>query len=416
VEAHEEPESINWSEFRASFHAHNVPQGVIKLKKKEFQDLKQESMSVNEYVTKFTQLSRYALHEVDTDEKKQECFLNGLNDGLAYALEARDFENFHGMVNKALVLENHRGMMEHKRKLVRQHQPGSSSKPRVTMPSARPVFHPAQPLFQPRPQVAEQGYSTPQRQVMPHPSTFQTPNGGNQNVQRTQATQNLPQGDRKCFACGEKGHFANQCPNPHSRPPPTAASTPSPTRGANSVPVVARQNYVRGKVNHVAVEEAQEVLDLVIVMFSINDISTVVVFNSGASHSFISATYVEKYNLPIALLRCQMIVSSPGGDMPTRQLCPKVNVKIRGVDFVANLIVLESKGIDVILGMDWLGKHKVLINYAMKSVKLTTPDGKELEYIAEPVVTAKGIANHMKINQLGARYCQVCHLTETSSL
>jgi hypothetical protein len=39
-------------------------------------------MSVNEYVTKFTQLSRYALHEVDTDEKKQECFLNGLNDGL----------------------------------------------------------------------------------------------------------------------------------------------------------------------------------------------------------------------------------------------------------------------------------------------------------------------------------------------
>jgi hypothetical protein len=78
-------------------------------------------MSVNEYVTKFTQLSRYAPHEVDTDEKKHECFLNGLNDGLTYALEARDFENFHGMVNKALVLENNRGMMEHKRKLVRQH-------------------------------------------------------------------------------------------------------------------------------------------------------------------------------------------------------------------------------------------------------------------------------------------------------
>jgi hypothetical protein len=64
------------------------PQGVIKLKKKEFQDLKQGFMPVNEYVTKFTQLSCYALHEVDIDEKKQECFLNGLNDELAYALEA----------------------------------------------------------------------------------------------------------------------------------------------------------------------------------------------------------------------------------------------------------------------------------------------------------------------------------------
>jgi hypothetical protein len=90
---------------------------VIELKKKEFQDLKQGSMSMNEYITKFTQLSRYAPHEVDTDEKKQECFLNGLNDELAYALEVRDFENFQGMVNKALVLKNHRGVMERKSRL-----------------------------------------------------------------------------------------------------------------------------------------------------------------------------------------------------------------------------------------------------------------------------------------------------------
>jgi hypothetical protein len=101
---------------------------------------------------------------------------------------------------------------------------------------------------------------------------------------------------------------------------------------------------------------------VVIGTFIVNDISAVVLFDSGASYSFISAAYVEKHNLPIALLRYQMIVSSPGGDMPARQLCPKVNLKIRGVDFVANLIDLESKGIDVILGMDWLCKHKVIID------------------------------------------------------
>jgi hypothetical protein len=123
------------------------------------------------------------------------------------------------------------------------------------------------------------------------------------------------------------------------------------------------------------VEESKEAPDVVIGMFFINNTYVVVLFDSKASHSFISTVYVEKHNLPIALLRCQMIVSSPGGDMPTRQLCPKVNLKIRGLDFVANLIVLESKGIDVILGMNWLSKHKVLIHYAKKSVKLTTPDG-----------------------------------------
>jgi hypothetical protein len=141
VKAHEESKSINWPEFRATFRAHHVAQGVIKLKKKEFQDLKQGSMSVNEYITKFTQLSHYALHEVDIDEKKHECFLNDLNDGLAYALEARDFENFQGMANKALVLQNRRGVMERKCKLVCQYQPSSSSKPRVATSSARPVFH-----------------------------------------------------------------------------------------------------------------------------------------------------------------------------------------------------------------------------------------------------------------------------------
>jgi hypothetical protein len=79
-----------------------------------------------------------------------------------------------------------------------------------------------------------------------------------------------------------------------------------------------------------------------------------------------------------------------------------VNLEIRGVDFVANLIVLESKSIDVILGMDWLSKHKVLLDCAEKSIKLTTPEGKEMEFVAELVVTAKGVANHAKVNRLDA--------------
>jgi hypothetical protein len=129
-------------------------------------------------------------------------------------------------------------------------------------------------------------------------------------------------------------------------------STPVATRGANSILVAAKKKYVHGKVSHVTVEEAHEAPDVVIGMFFVNDIFAVVLFDSGASHSFISAAYVEKHNLPIALLRCKMIVSSLGGDMPARQLCPNMNLKIRGVYFVANLIVLESKGIDVILGID----------------------------------------------------------------
>jgi hypothetical protein len=65
-------------------------------------------------------------------------------------------------------------------------------------------------------------------------------------------------------------------------------------------------------------------------MFLVNVTSADVLFDSGASHFFIPAAYVEKHNLPIALLKCQMIVSSLGEDMHVRQLCPKVNLKITG--------------------------------------------------------------------------------------
>jgi hypothetical protein len=44
----------------------------------------------------------------------------------------------------------------------------------------------------------------------------------------------------------------------------------------------------------------------------------------------------------------------------------------------------------------------VLIDCAKKSIKLTTPDGKELEFVVEPVVTAKGVANHVKVTQMDA--------------
>jgi hypothetical protein len=214
IEAHEEPDSINWNEFKAVFHSHLVPEGIMKLKKKEFQDLKQGSMTVSEYVTRFTQLSCYAPNDVDTNEKRQDCFLNGLNDGLAYALEARDFENFQAMVNKALVLENRREILERKCKQERQSQHSTNSRRRIGSSSAGPIFRPAQQNVQPMLQPTRQGFVTPQHQVISRPNGYQTPNTENRSVQRTPANQNVIQTlpDKKCYNCEQKGHFAITCP------------------------------------------------------------------------------------------------------------------------------------------------------------------------------------------------------------
>jgi hypothetical protein len=92
--------------------------------------------------------------------------------------------------------------------------------------------------------------------VIQRPNNFQTLVARNWNVSRTQAIQDPSQADRKCYACGERGIYANQCPNPRTRPPQIAASTPVATRGANYVPVATNQSYARGRVNHVVVGEA----------------------------------------------------------------------------------------------------------------------------------------------------------------
>jgi hypothetical protein len=146
-------------------------------------------------------------------------------------------------------------------------------------------------------------------------------------------------------------------------------------------------------VNHVAVEDAQAAPDVIIGMIFVNDNNAIVLFDSGASHSFVAASFVQKYNMPLSMLKNRMIVSSPGGDMHASHVCSKVIILIRGVEFLANLIVLESKGIDVILGMDWLSKHHGQIDCAKKAVKLIASNGKQLEYVAENLVPDKAASN-----------------------
>jgi hypothetical protein len=110
----------------------------MKLKKKEFADLKQGGTIVNEYLNSFIQLSRYSPNDINTDEKKQDVFLNGLNDDIQFQMLNTDYADFQHMVDKAIVIENKIKEMEKdgKRKVSFSGQSsGSNVRPRFSQPN-----------------------------------------------------------------------------------------------------------------------------------------------------------------------------------------------------------------------------------------------------------------------------------------
>jgi hypothetical protein len=130
----------------------------------------------------------------------------------------------------------------------------------------------------------------------------------------------------------------------------------------------------------VTIKEAQQAQDVVLDMFFASSHPAKVLFNLGASHSFISSTFIAKHHLPRSIMKHSTLVSSPGGERRIKHICPAVSIIIRGAEFMANLIILDSKGIDIILGMNWLRKYDGVILCAKRVISLAMKNGTTVEF------------------------------------
>jgi hypothetical protein len=116
----------------------------------------------------------------------------------------------------------------------------------------------------------------------------------------------------------------------------------------------------RGHLNHVNAEEAQEALDIVLGTFPVNSVHSTVLFDSGASHSFVTKPFARKSGLRPTIMQPPMLVQISGASTKTDLSCKEVPIDIQGKRFHANLIVLGEQGLEVILGMDWMVRYKVI--------------------------------------------------------
>jgi hypothetical protein len=127
--------------------------------------------------------------------------------------------------------------------------------------------------------------------------------------------------------------------------------------------------------NHLTAEDAATAPDVALGEFLVDSVLATILFNTGAQFSYISTKFVKKRSLPTKPRPRPILTGSPLGEKRSMLECRGVKLVFEGQLFTADLTVLESTGIDVILGMDWLAKHNRMVSCNPRFIQLEHPSG-----------------------------------------
>jgi hypothetical protein len=143
-----------------------------------------------------------------------------------------------------------------------------------------------------------------------------------------------------------------------------------------------------GRIYYTQVATTPEGEPVMMGTFLVANYPAVILFDSGASHTFISKNFVEKHCIPCTESREGFIIHSPGGQIFTKEVAFHVPITLAEREFPTNMIVLKGQDIDVILGMDWLAQHNAILNTDLRTIKLSHGH-EEIPYSIPVAVPAK---------------------------
>ncbi|XP_022893866.1 uncharacterized protein LOC111408328 [Olea europaea var. sylvestris] len=143
-----------------------------------------------------------------------------------------------------------------------------------------------------------------------------------------------------------------------------------------------RVNACSGRTCALGVHEAELDPNVIAGILLISNVPVYVLFDSGATNSFISASFVARSNFACARMDNELEVSIPSGKtLCTNQMTKSIKLEIDGKILEADLYLLEMKDFDVILGMDWLGLNHVTIRCHEKEVQFHRPGEEEFRFV-----------------------------------
>ncbi|XP_057775173.1 uncharacterized protein LOC130994159 [Salvia miltiorrhiza] len=406
----EQIENLTWEQFKTALVDKYIPRSYRKQKEMEFSNLKQGKKTVAEYDHEFCDLARYAPYKVDTDEKMSELFCAGLRQDIRVILASQDTLTYAEALNRALDMEL---AMQPEKTPQAPEPPQYQAKPRAPM----------NPPFANR-NSTQKGKRKWKYQNQPNKKIWQGP-GQQQfsgNVKPPLGQQGIPPcfkcnkmhtgickaGSNSCYTCGQAGHFSNQCPNkqrgnrggrPHPNPtpnlkamegnfPPPQQQHP-PQQQQQQRQQQQQQQQQQPQKQLLNQQQHQRIFALEQKPFEKNQsnlagmgqlkgVPIIVLFDTGASHSFISYACVDTFELNVEQDKNEMGVMTPlGKGITTKHTCHNLDFELGPLKMTAKCLhLMPMWDVDIILGMDWLTENYATIRCEMREICFQPP-GKE---------------------------------------
>ena len=444
-------ETLTWSDFKTEFENQFYSKYHRKVKEQEFLALRQGDMSVLEYERRFHDLSLFAPHYVPTEEHMIEKLRDGLRQDLRQGLIALRFKSVRELIEAAQALEACIGESQVGYQSISKKRDGDyfSGRPPHPKKGKSGVFEQhgkkGSLILPPHQQssgrmMAGQSHSransstgTGDRRGVDYPFCVKCgqKHPGDCSVSpgrcfvcrgeghRWRNCQYLSQG---CHYCGGKGHYKRDCPKrntgqvqSHRQPSQShqqSVTVNRPVRssqsGANSSRGKPRAQNDRtpGRVFHLTQEEARAASDVVAGTLLLNDFNMHVLFDPGATHSFIAKRSVTKLRKEVEIVEKGFVIGTPMGNMvETNIVYVDVGVSLSGYETEVDLIPLELHDFDIILGMNWLSKYKALIDCYAKTVTFQTPKGERMIFEGERILKPIALISVVTAQKLLRKGC-----------
>ena len=408
----------SWAQLREALYCKYFTRDKMVQFEKKFINLTQGSMTVDEYEMEFDRLSRYAPKLVDDDQSRARRFEGGLHAHIRRGLAALHLTSYAEVVGRAKSLDTvWSDTKDQHKKRSRSfdnhgtHQSGGGRKQRldagqiVSQTVNGPLALRSRGLPPVPPRSGQRGCATC---------------GG------AHATTDCRRTTGACFRCGSLEHRIAECPQQSSGASRTSSgqnsryvSTPKPQASdqrtgkevVNEQPSSSTQQKVgrpktQGRVYAMTEEDAHASNAVVSGTLSIYSEYACALFDSGATHSFISSAFIRKHALSVTAMEYDLCVATPlGVNIVLDRACVNCPILISGHELLAHLHVMSMKDYDIILGMDFLSASHAVVDCYAKKVDFKIPGEAEFTFYGSDSASPPRVISALQARKLLLNGC-----------